>query len=91
MAEGFEYDPAQAASNRKKHGVSLADAEGVFQDPRAIHIEDLEAEGEQRCIALGEGSAGTLLVVVYAYRGEKIRAISTRLATPQEVRKYREG
>jgi uncharacterized protein len=90
MDEDFEYDPPKAATNLKKHGVSLADAEGVFQDPFARHIEDLEAEGEQRFIALGEGSAGALLVVVYTHRGEKIRVISARRATPQEVRKYRE-
>ncbi|WP_368427842.1 BrnT family toxin [Sulfuricaulis sp.] len=29
----FRYDPAKAASNLKKHGVSFADAEGVFYDP----------------------------------------------------------
>jgi hypothetical protein len=91
MDEGFEYDPSKAATNLKKHGVSLADAEGVFQDPFTRHIEDPEAEGEQRFIALGEGSAGELLVVVYTYRGEKIRVISVRRASPQEVREYREG
>jgi uncharacterized DUF497 family protein len=33
----FQFDPAKAASNLKKHRVSFADAEGVFYDPRAIH------------------------------------------------------
>jgi hypothetical protein len=45
MDEGFEYDPSKAATNLKKHGVSLADAEGVFQDPFTRRIEDPEAEG----------------------------------------------
>jgi uncharacterized DUF497 family protein len=31
-----EYDPAKAASNLKKHGVSLAEAAGVLLDPLAI-------------------------------------------------------
>ena len=29
----FEFDPAKAASNLKKHGVSIADAEALFEDP----------------------------------------------------------
>jgi hypothetical protein len=28
----FEFDPAKAAGNLRKHGVSFADAEGVFMD-----------------------------------------------------------
>jgi uncharacterized DUF497 family protein len=31
----FTFDPAKAASNLKKHGVSFADAEGVLDDPLA--------------------------------------------------------
>ena len=29
----FEFDPAKAAGNLRKHGVSFADAEGVLMDP----------------------------------------------------------
>lgn len=32
-----------------------------------------------------------LLVVVYTYRGDNIRLISTRPATPKERRKYETG
>jgi uncharacterized DUF497 family protein len=28
----FQSDPAKAAANLRKHGVSFADAEGVFHD-----------------------------------------------------------
>lgn len=35
----FQFDPAKAKSNLKKHKVSFADAEGVFYDPLAIHEE----------------------------------------------------
>jgi hypothetical protein len=31
----FEWDPAKAASNLRKHGVSFEDAQGVFYDERA--------------------------------------------------------
>jgi uncharacterized protein len=61
----FQYDPSKAAANFRKHGVSFADAEGVFYDPLALHRPDPDAEGEERFLAVGLGSAGQILVVVY--------------------------
>ncbi len=84
----FKYDPAKAAANLKKHGVSFADAEGVLADPLAVTAEDPDAEGEQRFIAVGLGSAGELLVAVYAERGDEYRLISARLATRKERKHY---
>ena len=84
----FQYDPAKAASNLKKHGVSFADSEGVFFDPLAIHQPDPDAEDEERFVAVGMGSAGIILVIVYTLRGEEIRLISARRATRQEVKGY---
>ena len=68
--------------------MSFADAEGVFFDPLAIHREDPQAEGEERFVVLGMGSAGQLLVVVYTIREDKVRVISARRATRREVRDY---
>ena len=84
----FQYDPAKAASNLKKHEVSFSDAEGVFYDPLAIHQVDPDSENEERFVAIGEGSAGTILVVVYTLRGEEVRLISARRATRHEVKSY---
>ena len=84
----FQYDPGKVASNLKKHGVSFADAEAVFYDPLALHRPDQDAEGEERFVAVGLGSAGQVLVVVYTLRGEDIRLISARAATPRERRNY---
>lgn len=84
----YQFDPKKAASNIKKHGVSFADAEGVFFDPLAIHRTDPDAKGEERFIAVGLGSAGEVLVVVYTFRGEEIRLISARRATRREVKDY---
>ena len=84
----FVFDPAKAAANLKKHGVSFADAEGVLADPLAIVIEDPDAEGEQRFISVGLGSAGVLLVVVYTERGDACRLISARRATRKERIQY---
>ena len=47
-----------------------------------------DAEGEERFVATGRGSAGHVLVVVYTLRGESIRLISVRRATPAENRAY---
>lgn len=84
----FRFDPRKAAANRKKHKVSFADAEGVFRDPLAVTIEDPDAQGERRYIALGLGTAGELLVVVYAALGDEYRLISARRATRKERTDY---
>ena len=84
----FQFDPAKAAGNLRKHEVSFADAEAVFMDALALHRIDPDAEGEERFVAIGAGSAGHLLVVVYTLRGEAIRLISARRATPVEIRAY---
>jgi uncharacterized DUF497 family protein len=84
----FEYDPAKAAANLKKHGASFADAEGVLSDPLAVTIEDITAAGEARFVTVGLGSAGEILVVVYTEREGRFRLISARRATPRERRNY---
>ena len=84
----FQYDPDKAATNLRKHRVSFADAEGVFGDPLALTIEDPDAEGEQRFVAIGQGSAGELLVVVYSVRDDECRLISARRATRKERKRY---
>ena len=84
----FTFDPAKAASNLKKHGVSFADAEGVLSDPLAITIEDPDAAGERRYIAIELGGAGELLVVVYTERNDDYRLISARPATKKERKQY---
>src|SRR5262245_13709389 len=84
----FQFDPAKAASNLKKHRVSFADVEGVFYDPLAIHQLSPDSEREERFVAVGMDTLGRILVVVYTLRGEEIRLISARRATPSEVKAY---
>lgn len=84
----FQFDPAKAKSNLKKHNVSFVDAEGVFYDPLAIHTEDSWSEQEERFAAVGMGNTGQILVVVYTFRGDEIRLISVRRATGREVKEY---
>ncbi len=85
-----EWDEAKATSNLQKHGVDFADAAGIFDDPFALSMPDDDAD-EERCIAIGSDFLGRVLVVVYAYRDERIRVISARKATPTERNAYEEG
>jgi uncharacterized DUF497 family protein len=88
---GFQYDSSKAAHNYRLHGVRFGDAECVFSDPTAITIEDPDAKGEQRFVGIGEGCAGNVLVVVYAWRGEDVRLISARRASRREREQYARG
>ena len=83
----YEWDPKKAVSNVKKHNVRFADAVTVFTDDRAMTIDDSQAS-EERHITLGMGALGRILVVVYTWRGDRIRIISARHATPSERKQY---
>jgi uncharacterized DUF497 family protein len=83
----FEWDRRKAISNLKTHGVDLADAVTVFDDDLAVTMPDEHPE-EQRFITLGMDALGRVLVVVYSWRGDRIRIISARKATPRERRQY---
>lgn len=88
----YEWDSQKAVSDLKKHGVRFADAVVVFEDERAVTIEDVEAGGEQRFCTIGMDAVLAVLVVVYAYRFENtIRIISARKATKKERVIYENG
>jgi uncharacterized DUF497 family protein len=73
MHDDFEWDPKKAETNAKKHGVHFSDATGVFEDPNALTIEEQDFDGEERRITVGMDCLGRLVVVVYVYRGSRIR------------------
>ena len=84
----FEFDPAKARSNLRKHGVSFAHAEQALRDPMAVTIEDPDAGGEQRFVTLGADALGRVLVVVHTPRGDGTRLISARKASRGEAGQY---
>jgi uncharacterized DUF497 family protein len=87
----FEWDPAKATTNLKKHGVSFEDAQTVFSDEHARLIDDPDhSQEEDRFVLLGLSLSLRLLVVAHCYRaaGDVIRIISARKATRSEVRSY---
>lgn len=84
----YAWDRAKQATNLRKHGVEFADAVGVFDDPRALTMEDRDHD-EQRFVTCGLDGLGRLLVVVYAYPvPDVIRIISARKAELHERRNY---
>jgi len=44
--------------------------------------------GEERFVTIGMDALGRILVVVYTWRGERLRLISARKATPRERSEY---
>ncbi len=84
----FEWDEDKAEKNLKKHGIDFADAVSALEDEMALTIEDVGPYDEQRMITMGMDSLGRILVLIYTYRGERIRIISARMATRKERREY---
>ncbi|HEU4699400.1 MAG TPA: BrnT family toxin [Gemmatimonadales bacterium] len=92
MSLRFTWDPAKAAANRRKHGVSFEEAATAFGDPFALTIRDPDhsTAGEHRFILLGRSERQCLVVVVHVERGPTLRLISARLATRRERHAYEE-
>jgi hypothetical protein len=88
MHVDIEWDPAKAASNLKKHGVSFEEAATVLLDPNALSQPD-ESSTEERWLLMGLSSEARLITLVYTLRGEdRIRLISARKATRKEAKHY---
>lgn len=87
----FEWDPAKARQNRRKHRISFQEAATVFGDPLTVTYPDPDhSSSEQRFISVGMSSAGKVLMVAHADRNENIRIISARKTTPREREHYEE-
>jgi uncharacterized protein len=88
----FEWDPAKAAINLRRHGVSFEEASTAFADPLGMLRADPDHSfGEQRYLLLAESSRRNLLVVSFAERPPRTRLISARRATARERRQYEES
>ncbi|MEE4199104.1 BrnT family toxin [Erythrobacter sp.] len=83
-----EYDPAKDATNRAKHGVSLAFGERVFDDVFRLVIDaSRQTDGENRLKAIGVID-GKVWTAVYTLRGSTVRLISVRRSNGGEQRQY---
>jgi hypothetical protein len=96
MTTRFEWDPAKAAINLRKHAISFDIAMRVFADPFALTDEVRIEGGEQRWQTLGIVEGYLLLLVAHTIRDddedgqpiEIIRIISARAADRKERRRY---
>lgn len=60
----FDWDDNKAESNKKKHGISFAEAATAFSDPNAIEFLDTKnSDKEERWILVGLLANHVLLVV----------------------------
>ena len=69
----FEWDQAKDRLNRIKHGVSFAEAQRAFLDPKLVIAEDLRHSGTERryyCFGwVGDG----VMTVRFTWRERRIR------------------
>lgn len=89
----FEWDPAKAANNIRKHGVSFEEAITVFKDPLAFIFDDTaHSDHEHREIIIGTSALRRMILVCFVERlDDVIRIISARPATRQEIKDYEEN
>jgi uncharacterized protein len=96
----FEWDPAKAARNLRKHGVGFDEASTAFGDALAsTFVDAAHSLGEERLVTLGMSSAHRLLAVMHTEIEETeadhtdvrvIHIISARRATRRERTAYEE-
>lgn len=64
----FEWDPAKARQNARKHRVTFERGAIVFKDPNALSLFDEEpSDEEERWITLGLDETGVLLVISHTF------------------------
>jgi uncharacterized protein len=90
----FEWNPAKALYNARKHGVTFDQAATVFLDALALTVYDeVNSQNEDRWFTLGFDVSGKLLAVAHTYEmagtsNVRVRIISARKATKRERRFY---
>lgn len=83
----IEFDSAKDATNKAKHGVSLALAGELDWDAALVWVDDRFEYDELRMIALAPKTE-ILYYVAFLELGEVRRVISLRRANRREVKHY---
>ena len=88
----FEWAPAKAAANLRKHKVSFDEAVTVFAGFFSITAPDPDhSEEELRYITVGRSNRDRLIMIAHADRHDRIRIISARKLTRNERSAYEEN
>ncbi|MBS0560250.1 MAG: BrnT family toxin [Proteobacteria bacterium] len=83
----IEFDPNKDEVNRRKYGLSLAEAARLDFDTAAVLADDRRVYGEARFRAYGLIDR-RLHMLAFTMRGDVLRVISLRRANRTEVRRY---
>jgi uncharacterized DUF497 family protein len=90
---GFDWDEGNL-EKCQKHGVSVAEIEGLFARPHAIRLDVEHSLAGERLRAIGRTDKGRLVFLVFTIRersGDRfIRPISARYMHDKEVAHYEE-
>jgi uncharacterized DUF497 family protein len=88
----FEWAPAKATANLRKHNVSFDEAVTVFADFLSMTAPDPDhSADEMRYITVGRSNRKRLIMVALAERRGTIRIISARRITRSERIAYEEN
>ncbi len=85
----FTSDPEKNATNQRKHGISLRNAERMDLSTALYASDDRHDYGEPRAQALGMIDS-RLHMLVFTMRGPVMRVISLRKANLKEMKRYDE-
>ena len=82
----FDWDEGNIFKNEKKHNLRWQVIEEVFYNKPLIVVEDQQHSNniECRCAAFGKLNSGSLVIVVFTKRINKIRVISARAMNKKE-------
>ena len=88
----YEWNLVKERLNIAKHGVDFEEAKSVFADEFALVLFDEgHSNDEERFLILGTSQKERILLVVHCYReNDTIRIISSRKATKNETKQYKE-
>ena len=88
----YEWNLIKERLNVAKHGVDFEEAKSVFADEFALVLFDEDhSNDEERFLILGMSQKERILLVVHYYReNDTIRIISSRKATKNETKQYKE-
>jgi uncharacterized DUF497 family protein len=84
----LSFDTAKDEANKRKLGLSLADAEVVYMSADKFTFASTRGSELRKVDMAPVGFANAALVLVYIERGEEIRVISLRRASRQERRRH---
>jgi uncharacterized protein len=88
----YEWYPAKAQANVKKHRVTFEEAASVFLDRSALTFWDPDhSEEEDREITIGRSARQRILFIAHAPKDGRVRIISAQKATRKEQKQHEEA